>query len=286
VLLIVGAGDQLELALVEACAARGIPMQVVRPGELSITDEPALAKHLQRQQAWAVIDATPGNWLDPFPSDVRPLSPLDTRAAATLAAACGRLGIRLLTFSSDHVFDGTKPTPYLESDPIAPRSARGRHHAAIEREVLAAHPDALIVRTSPIFGLHDLETFARGVADVRNELPVDGADQTTTSLTFAPDLIAACLDSLVDGERGILHLANSGAMAWTDLTHLVGYLIGVNSLPRVNSRPAPRAARRLIPPHLVLASERTWIMPPLGNALVRYLGSDVILPKARDQAAA
>lgn len=285
VLLIIGPGDQLELALAEACSVRGIPAQL-SPGALTVADEPALAEDLRRRKVWAVIDATPGDRLEPLPPVVRSPRHQDVRAAATLAAVCDRLGIRLLTFSSDQVFDGTKPRPYLESDPITPRSARGRHHAAIERAVLAAHSEALIVRTSPVFGHRDLEAFARWAADMSHELPAAAADQATTSLTYAPDLITACLDFLIDGEQGIMHLANAGTLTWADIAPLVGHLPGMNPLPDVAPHRGPPEGRRSAPPRFVLGSERAWVLPPLADALARYLGSGLVVPLLRDEAAA
>ena len=54
--------------------------------------------------------------------------------------------------SSDVIFDGTKPTPYDELDPPSPITDYGRAKADAEYAVAEAHPGALLVRTSLIYG--------------------------------------------------------------------------------------------------------------------------------------
>ena len=60
-----------------------------------------------------------------------------------------------MTFSSDLVFDGRKGEAYSETDPINPTTVYGASKAEAERRVLAAHPGALVVRTSAFFGPWD-----------------------------------------------------------------------------------------------------------------------------------
>lgn len=64
--------------------------------------------------------------------------------AATLASACAARGVALLTFSSDLVFDGTKPDPYVETDAPAPLGVYGRSKAEAERLVLEANEGSLV----------------------------------------------------------------------------------------------------------------------------------------------
>src|SRR5207249_6126434 len=72
------------------------------------------------------------------------------------AKACASLGARLVHFSTDYVFDGSTRAAYREGDPAEPRSAYGRTKLAGERNILAALPSALLVRTSANFGWNRL----------------------------------------------------------------------------------------------------------------------------------
>ena len=109
---------------------------------------------------------------------------------AVLAEACARVGIRLVTFSSDQVFDGRGARPWVESDAPAPLNVYGASKAAAERDVLARCPDAMVVRTSAFFGPWDRHNFvfhALG-ALARRELFRAAADKRV-SPTYLPDLV-------------------------------------------------------------------------------------------------
>ena len=72
--------------------------------------------------------------------------------------------MRLVTFSSDLVFDGRGRTePYVETDEAAPLNVYGRSKAEAERLVLEALPSALVVRTSAFFGPWDQYNFLHAV---------------------------------------------------------------------------------------------------------------------------
>ena len=139
----------------------------------------------------------------------------NTEGAVALAKLCARLGIPFVTFSSDLVFDGRLGRAYVETDPPSPACVYGVNKAEAERRVLEIYPDALVVRASAFFGPWDqynlvyqtLRALASGretVADV----------DCTISPTYVPDLVNAALDLLIDGETGIWHLANRGAVSW------------------------------------------------------------------------
>src|SRR3954452_20494748 len=61
-------------------------------------------------------------------------------------------GLRLVHLSTDLVFAGSKGSPYVEADPPDPVTEYGRSKAAAEAEVAREHPEALIVRTSLMYG--------------------------------------------------------------------------------------------------------------------------------------
>jgi dTDP-4-dehydrorhamnose reductase len=189
-----------------------------------------------------------------------------------LAAACARRNVVLLTFSSDLVFDGLKNMPYVESDAVAPLNVYGQSKAEAEERVLEALPEALVVRTSAFFGPWDEHNFVIMVLQRLDAgLPVVAADDAMVSPTYVPDLVHACLDLLIDGERGIWHLANPGALTWAELARAAAEAAGLDP-SEIVGRPTARlghAAQR--PRYSVLGSERGVLLPPLQDALARYL---------------
>jgi len=110
----------------------------------------------------------------------------------------------------------------------------------------------------------------RGIyGEERSEFFV-AADDATVSPTYVPDLAHACLDLLVDGERGIWHLASPGAVTWADLARRAAELAALDPA-LVEGRPTAAlglAAPR--PPYAVLGSGRGVLLPPLEDALARY----------------
>jgi dTDP-4-dehydrorhamnose reductase len=178
----------------------------------------------------------------------------------------------LVTFSSDLVFDGKARSPYRESDGVAPLGVYGLSKAQAEKQVLAAHPAALVVRTSAFFGPWDEYNFLTlTLRHLAQHIAVSAADDITVSPTYVPDLVNATLDLVIDGAAGVWHLANQGATTWVDFARSAATLTG-HSTELVMPVPAASfgfTARR--PEYSALASERgSGLMPPLESAVERY----------------
>jgi dTDP-4-dehydrorhamnose reductase len=190
---------------------------------------------------------------------------------ATLARACARHEIPLITFSSDLVFDGRKQAPYDEHDTPSPLGVYGRSKREGEERVLDAHPESLVVRTSAFFGPWDEHNFVtltlRALAEGRE---VRAADDTVISPTYVPDLVHASLDLAIDGEQGLWHLANQGATTWAELARHAARLAG-HPPDRITPVPSSELALRAPrPPFSALGSARGLLLPSLDDALLRY----------------
>ena len=109
-----------------------------------------------------------------------------------MAACCQGLGIRLLHLSTDFVFDGRQSTPYRPDDAINPLSVYGRSKRLGEEAVLAAHPSAVVLRTSWVYSRHGnnfVKTMLRLMAE-RDQLGV--VEDQVGSPTWARGLAEAC----------------------------------------------------------------------------------------------
>lgn len=273
-LLITGASGTLGRAFARLCTLRGLPFQLLTRSELDIAEPASVDAALERWQPWAIVNAAGFVRVDEAEHDAH--QPRHWRenalGPAVLAAACARCGVRLLSFSSDLVFDGNKDAPYVESDAPGPLNAYGRGKLEAERQMLALAPDALMVRSSAFFGPWDEHNFVTLAlaALARGERWAAAHDQFV-SPTYVPDLVHASLDLLVDGERGIWHLANLGAVSWLELAHLAAEAAQLDRR-LIDGRPgaalgqiAPR------PRYSVLESERGLLMPRLHEGLESYL---------------
>jgi dTDP-4-dehydrorhamnose reductase len=150
-------------------------------------------------------------------------------------------------------------------------SVHGKTVADSETRVLHLLPSALVVRSGPLFGPWDGETFvSAALRTLATGRPFVAADDVVVSPTYLPDLIQAALDVLIDGEQGVWHLATPGSTTWADLARHAARQVGLDA-DLVIGRPARRLGLpATTPPYSVLGSERGTLLPPLDDALSRY----------------
>ena len=271
-ILITGARGTLGRAFARICEERGLAARVVTRAEMDMAVDASVDAMLSATRPWAVVNAAGYVRVDDAERESGPCFRENTAGPVTLARHCAARGIPFVTFSSDLVFDGAKRAPYVESDLVSPLNVYGRTKALAEEQVLLALPSALVVRTSAFFGPWDEHNF---VTIVLRELAAGrtfvAADDATVSPTYVPDLVNTSLDLLIDGEGGLWHLANPGAVTWADLARDVARRAGLDA-GAVDGRPtASLALPAARPLYSVLGSERSTIMPALDDALDRYL---------------
>jgi dTDP-4-dehydrorhamnose reductase len=270
-ILITGATGTLGKALARACEWRGLDYVLTSRAELDLGSPDTIAQALDAHEPWAVLNAAGFVRVDEAEADHAGCFAANAHGIAVLAEVCGRRGVRLVGFSSDLVFDGRGQRPYVESDLPAPLNVYGASKAAAERRALAVNPDALMIRTAAFFSPYDPHNFAVHVLRaLAADLPVEAAEDLVASPTYVPDLVDAVLDLVIDGESGLWHLANSGAVTWAEFAILIAEAFGFD--PRqIRPQPAARfgwAARR--PTYAPLATIRGAIMPPLESAIGRF----------------
>jgi dTDP-4-dehydrorhamnose reductase len=236
--VVTGAGGQLGTALVETFpGARGLTRAewdvTFPPPDLGDID---LVLH---SAAWTDVDGAEAN-----PQDAAAVNVGGTQNAASLGAP-------LVAFSTDYVFDGTKRTPYVESDAPAPRSAYGRTKLHGEA---AAGEDAWIVRSSWLFGPTGKNFVRTMLALGRERDEVSVVDDQRGSPTYVGDL-AVAVRELIELPAGLWHLAAEGDCTWAEFAEAIFEEAGIDCRVRRIStaelgRPAPR------PAYSVLRSER------------------------------
>jgi dTDP-4-dehydrorhamnose reductase len=270
-ILISGATGTLGRAFATVCTRRNLPYQLLDRTAMDIADSASVAAALDRWQPWALVNASGYVRIDAAESDTERCLRENVIGPAVLAAQCAASNVRLVTFSSDQVFDGSSVQPWVESDTPAPLNAYGRSKAAAEKEVLALCPQAMVVRTSAFFGPWDHHNFAsQALAALRRGTEFWAGTDVRVSPTYVPDLVNACLDLLIDGERGLWHLANDGDVSWLQFAERAAMAAGVDASALRPTGGAERGQVAARPRYGVLSSERAALMPTLDDALARF----------------
>jgi dTDP-4-dehydrorhamnose reductase len=279
-LLITGATGTLGNAFARICEHRALPFCLTARDELDICDPGSIEAALDGHAPWAVINTAGFVRVADAERDRDACFAWNAEGPEALARACAERGIPLVTFSSDLVFDGSLGRPYVEDDAVAPRCAYGESKAEAERRVLAAHGDALVVRTSAFFGPWDRYNFASAViAALAAGETFAACARTRVSPTFVPDLCHATLDLLVDGEKGLWHLANQGDVSWHEFARRIAEAAGFDPATIVEANAARDSAT-------ILSSRRGVILRALDDAIADYAREVAPLIEADDQIAA
>jgi len=285
--VVTGAGGQLGRCLAERL--RGDASHELAAGfdrrALDIGDATALRRALRELPGGppdVVANAAAMTHVDRCETEPAEARAANATGPAAMAQICQELGARFVHVSTDYVFDGTGTRPYTETDPTGPRSVYGHTKLEGERLVLAAQPDAIVVRTAWVFGPG--RNFVRTILEAaararRGEAPtLRVVDDQRGSPTYAADL-AGGIVGLVDANAGgILHLANTGVATWWELARAAVDAWGHPELPieKVRTeefpRPAPRPAWSVLD---TAKAERLGVrMRDWRSALQAYLESD------------
>jgi dTDP-4-dehydrorhamnose reductase len=273
-ILVTGAAGVLGRAIAAACEERGLHYVTASRRQCDVADPAALDRWLSDVAPWAVVNAAGHVRVDDAEEAYRECFRANIDGPAALADACHRRGIALLTFSSDLVFGHGHDAPIVESAAPSPLSAYGWSKAHAERRVLQRMPEAMVVRTAAFVTPDDDGNFAARVlrALERGE-PVRAADDVVVSPTYVRDLAHLSLDLLIDGERGLWHLANRGEVTWAELARRTAEIAGLDGglvLPTPARELGYRAER---PRYSALGSERATLMPTLDDALARCIAA-------------
>ncbi len=186
--------------------------------DLDITDPVAVAAALSRHRAATLINCAAATDVDRCQTDHAYAKAGNVEGPRCLAEACAKRGIRMVHVSTDFVFDGTKRAPYTEEDEPAPLGYYGLSKLRGEAAVRELLPEALVVRTSWVYGPvgPTSSNFPLKVLEwTRRPGPLRVAADQFGSPTYAPHLAEGILVLVRAGATGLFHLAGEGcASRW------------------------------------------------------------------------
>jgi dTDP-4-dehydrorhamnose reductase len=225
--------------------------------DFDITDAAAAQRFVEAGDV--VINCAAYTQVDAAEKDEARAHAVNAVGPANIAHACARVGAQFIHISTDYVFAGTQRRPYEIDDETGPRSVYGRTKLAGEFAVLAAMPDAHIVRTAWVYEGGTGTDFAAVMRRLAaGDGPVDVVADQVGSPTYVGDLVGALLQVAEGSIREpVLHAANAGEGSRYEMARAVFEEVGADPerVRPVGSDRHPRPAPR--PQYSVLSAERS-----------------------------
>ncbi|MET0951543.1 MAG: dTDP-4-dehydrorhamnose reductase [Pseudomonas sp.] len=233
--------------------SRELQLRLSAVGELVVLgrDQLDLAQPQQiRQQVQSVrpdliINAAAHTAVDQAESEPDLAFAINATGPGILAEEASALGIPLIHYSTDYVFDGSKAEPYTEADAPNPLGVYGKSKLAGEQAITAVKGEHLILRTSWVYSTHG-RNFLLTMQRLLQEKPEMRivADQIGAP-TWA-GTIAASTVALIErwqagqaGAWGTYHLTAQGETSWFGFAQAIGEALREQGKPCANLLPIP-----------------------------------------------
>ena len=192
---------------------------------LDITDKAAVSAFIEAHSIDLIVNCAAYTNVDKAEEDEATAQKINADALAVL----GSQGVKVIHISTDYVFSGDEHVPCRESDPVAPRTAYGRTKYMGEKNLLAACPEAVILRTAWLYSTYG-NNFVKTMIRLGQEKEKLGVvfDQIGTP-TYAADLAWAIFTVIETPawHPGVYHFTNEGVCSWYDFTIAIHELAGI-----------------------------------------------------------
>jgi len=222
-ILIFGSSGQVGSELRHKLACLGQIAAVEYP-RVDFSQPDSIRESVRVSEPAVIVNAAAYTAVDKAESEPELAMAVNGIAPGVIAEEAKRLGSIMVHFSTDYVFDGTKPGPYLETDSPNPLSVYGKTKLAGDQAIAAVGCESLILRTSWVYGARGnncMLTMLR-LAEERDELRIvddqHGAPTSSECIAQATaDILAQILPPAkggLEGRSGIYHLTNAGETTW------------------------------------------------------------------------
>jgi len=270
---VTGAGGQVGREVVDAFCDHTV--MAATHGQLDVSDRHAVLAAVMGTGPDAIVHCAAWTAVDACESDPDRALRVNALGTRNVTEAARRAGAYVLYLSTDYVFDGTKPAPYVEWDAPSPQSVYGRSKWAGEQEI---DPGGAVVRTSWLCGRHGanmVKTVLRLAAD---HPTLSFVDDQRGHPTFADELARMLRRIVVDRRPGTYHVTNQGAVTWYEFARAVLRAAGddparvqpIATADLVPPRPAPRPANSVLD-NAALRLQGVELLPDFHEPLERLV---------------
>jgi len=219
-ILVAGGQGQVGSALAQQGLEQSLDLIALGRQDLDITSAESIASVFAKYEPDLLINAAAYTAVDKAESEPELAYAINETATALLADACAERGIPMLHISTDYVFDGTKDSPYVETDAVNPIAVYAKSKEAGERALRERLKRHIILRTSWVFGLQGnnfVKTMVRLAKD-RDRLTVVadqfGGPSSARGIAEALLAIAAQYQSGASIAWGTYHYCQKPCVSW------------------------------------------------------------------------
>ena len=246
-LLITGGTGQLGHALCGQLAGLG---SISAPGreQLDLSAPEQIRQQVRALRPDLIINAAAYTAVDLAESQPAQAMAINAQAPGILAEEAAALGVPLIHYSTDYVFDGQQPTPYTESDPPHPLNVYGHSKLAGEQAIRRVGGPHLILRTSWVYssrGQNFLLTMQRLLQE-KPELRIVadqlGAPTWSGTLAQATRTLIERWRAGQPGAWGTYHLCAGGETSWFGFAQAIAQALQNQGKPCARLLPIPASA--------------------------------------------
>jgi len=223
-ILLLGANGQVGWELRRTLAPLG-PVRALERADADLADPDALSRIVRETAPSLIVNAAAYTAVDRAEEDEASARAINAEAPGVLAEEARRLGIALVHYSTDYVFDGTGSRPAIESDPTAPLNAYGRTKLAGEVAIRDSGCAHLILRTSWVYSIRGanflltVQRLAGQLEELRIVADQTGAPTWARGIAEATALVLARCGAPRDPgglaeNGGLYHMTAAGETTW------------------------------------------------------------------------
>ena len=214
-----GSAGQLGSDLMREFARRGFEVKGFERVDVDITNAAQVERCLVEYDPALVLNSAAYNQVDVAEQEPMAAYMVNSMAVRNLAMACRQVDARLVQFSTDYVFDGLAGRPYTEQDTPRPLGAYAVSKLAGEYYARAYLDNALIIRTSGVYGPAGVNTARGNFVELMLRLAGNGqtirvVEDHVASPTFAPALASRTADLVERGAQGLFHVGGGVPISW------------------------------------------------------------------------
>lgn len=243
-ILIIGQHGQVSRELQQRLGAVG-ELIVLGRDQLDLAQPDQIRHQVQRVRPDLIINAAAHTAVDLAESEPEVAYAINGVAPGILAEEALALGVPLIHYSTDYVFDGMKGSPYTEEDAPSPLGVYGQSKLAGERAITEARGQHLILRTSWVYSAHG-RNFLLTMQRLMQEKPelrvvADQVGAPTWAGTIANSTLAL-IERWIAGDAGAwgtYHLTAQGETSWFGFAQAIGDAIREQGAPCANLLPIP-----------------------------------------------